>query len=149
MLSDRRPPAVASRPPADGVPSSRSTSSITNRATSRWNGNTAHGRRCRDLFKSFLKQAGDPSEPATQAAITALVEQIVIAEQARADCLAEGGLTKIGLELVIRAENLANRTLKRLKLDKVTASTKGKSMRDRAEAAQRAMNASAAPESQQ
>ena len=145
MPSDRRPLAA-------GLPPASSRSAATNRPASRWNANTAHGRRCRDLFKSFLKQAGDPGEPATQAAITALAEQIVIAEQARADCLAEGGLTKIGLELVIRAENLANRTLKRLKLDKVTPSTKGKSsMRDRAEAAQRAMDASAAadaPESQ-
>jgi hypothetical protein len=151
MPSDRRPPA--------GVPPASSRSAASNRPTSRWNANTAHGRRCRDLFKSFLKQAGDPTEPATQAAITALAEQIVIAEQARADCLAPGGLTKIApggktnLELAIRAENLANRTLKRLKLDKVTSSTKGKSsMRDRAEAAQRAMDASAAadaPESQQ
>ncbi len=71
------------------------------------------------MFRSYLKQAGSPTEPATHAAIMALAEQIVIAEQARAECLTDGGLTKISLELVIRAENLANRTLRRLKLDKM------------------------------
>lgn len=80
-----------------------------------------------------------------QAAILSAAEQTVLAELARGECLAPGGLTKINLELVIRAENLANRTLKRLKLDKVTPSTKGKpSWRDRAEAAQRAADESAA-----
>jgi hypothetical protein len=78
------------------------------------------------LFRSFMRQAGNPTEPATQAAILALSEQMVLAELARNEALAGGGLTKIGLELVIRAENLANRTLKRLKLDKPAKSTTSK-----------------------
>src|SRR5438105_4510113 len=108
----------SNRTPAAGMPPASSRAAATNRATSRWDGNSAQGRRCRDLFKSYFLQAGKPDEPAAQAAITALAEQVALAELARAECLAAGGLTKISLEMVIRAENLANRTLKRLKLDK-------------------------------
>jgi hypothetical protein len=121
---------AASRPPAAGVPLPSSRSAATNRPASRWNSNTASGRRCRDLYKSYLKQAGSPTEPAAQAAVMALAEQIVIAEQARSACLADGGMTKLNLELVIRAENLANRTLKRLKLDKLDSKRTGPSLDD-------------------
>lgn len=142
MPSDR--PGIDGRSQADRTPTAgrSQANATTNAPLSRWSGRSACGRRCRDLFRSYLKQAGSPTEPAAQAAIMALAEQIVIAEQARAECLRDGGLTKISLELVIRAENLANRTLKRLKLDKPAPSTKGKpSWRDRAEAAQRAVEA--------
>lgn len=108
----------ASRPPTADVPPASSRSAATNRPASRWNSNTAQGRRCRDLFKAYSRQLGNPDDPATQAAIAAAAEQTVLAEIARSECLADGGMTKISFELVIRAENLANRTLKRLKLDK-------------------------------
>jgi hypothetical protein len=55
----------------------------------------------------------------------------VLAELARAEALAPGGLTSISLPLVIRAENLANRTLKRLGLAKPTCSKRvGPSLQD-------------------
>jgi hypothetical protein len=106
-------------------PPASSRAAATNRPASRWDTNTKTGRRCRDLYKSYLKALGNPDDPATQAAVMACAEQVVIAERARSELLVAGSTTKTGLELVIRAENLANRTLKRLKLDKpVTAPRK-------------------------
>jgi hypothetical protein len=52
----------------------------------------------------------------------ALSEQVVIAELARAACLVDGGMNSLNLALVIRCENLANRTLRRLKLDQPISS---------------------------
>jgi hypothetical protein len=121
MPADNRPPAAAK-------PSARSAAAATNSPTSRWNGNTSTGRRARDLFRSYLKQAGSPSDPGAQAAIAALSEQVVIAEQARAMVLADGGMTMSNLALVVRCENLANRTLRRLKLDQPVSKRAGSSL---------------------
>jgi hypothetical protein len=98
------------------------------------------------LYRTYVAQLGNPTDAATQAAILSAAEQIVISELARAECLAPGGMNKINLEMVIRAENLANRTLKKLKLDKpVTAPRKSfhEKMAER-EAEQRAAEARAA-----
>jgi hypothetical protein len=89
---------------------------------SRWSGRTSLGRRCKDLYRAFSKQAGSPTDPAAQAGIMALAEQTVISELARSECLADGGMTKINLELVVRTENLANRTMRRLGLGKPVSS---------------------------
>jgi hypothetical protein len=118
MQDESRPGADTPHPADVAKSSARSTSSVTNRATSRWNGNSKIGRRCRDLYRSYSRQAGNPTEPAAQAALVALVEQITLAELARTACLVAGGMSSLNLALVIRCENLANRTLKRLKLDK-------------------------------
>jgi hypothetical protein len=122
MTPNRTVIAGASPPDRSLVAGRSQASAQTNTPMSRWNGRSALGRRCKDLFRSYWKQAGNPTEPATQAAIMSLAEQTVISELARSDCLADGGMTKINLELVIRAENLANRTLRRLKLDKSVSS---------------------------
>jgi hypothetical protein len=112
----------ASRPLAAGLSPPSSRSAATNRASSRWNGNSATGRRCKDLYKALLKQAGGPDDPAAQAAVLAAAEQTVLAELARSACLANGGLTKLNLEMAIRDENLAARTRKRLGFDKPVSS---------------------------
>lgn len=117
------------RPGAAGLPPASSRSAATNRPASRWNANTAIGRRCRDLYRSYLKQAGNPDDPAAQAAILAAAEQTVLAEIARQDCLS--GMTSVNVELTIRLENMAARSLRRLKLDKLVSSKRaGPSMDD-------------------
>jgi hypothetical protein len=116
MSDESRTIAVAPRRAADASPSARSASSVTNRATSRWNANTTVGRRARDLFKAYFRQLGQPDDAGTQAAILAAAEKVVLAEMAREDCLK--GMTAISVELVVRLENLAARSLRSLKLDK-------------------------------
>jgi len=59
------------------------------------------------------ESAWQPGDVPTQAAILAAAEQTVLAEMARLEALAGSGR----LELVIRAENLANRTRKNLGLE--------------------------------
>jgi hypothetical protein len=114
---------------AAGLPPASSRSAATNRPGSRWNANTATGRRCRDLYKAYMKQAGNPDDPAAQAAILAAAETVVLAEVARKDSL--NGMTAVNVELVVRLENLAARSLRRLKLDKPVSSKRaGPSMDD-------------------
>ena len=110
------------RPPVAGQSPASSRSAATNSPSSRWRKNTATGRRCRDLYKAYLKRAGNPADADTQAAILAAAEQTVLAEMARLDLIA--GMNGVNLELVIRAENLANRTRKNLGLDKSNSSKK-------------------------
>jgi hypothetical protein len=78
----------------------------------RADGRTPDGRRIRDLFRSYLAALGNPSDPATQAAVLAAAELIVAAEAARARLLADGSGADI--DQVVRLENLAGRALKRL-----------------------------------
>jgi hypothetical protein len=146
MPPDRSRIAARSLPDRTAIAGRSQANATTNTPLSRWSGRSTTGRRCRDLFRSYLKQLGSPTDPATQAAIMALAEQVVIAESARSECLAAGGLTKISLELVIRAENLANRTLKRLKLDKPATAPRKTFMEKmiEREAAQKAAEAKAA-----
>jgi hypothetical protein len=112
----------SNRPGAGAQPPASSLSAATNRPASRWNANTATGRRCRDLYKSYLKQLGGPDDPATLALILAASENVVLAEMARHECLT-GGLTG-GAEMLIRLENSANRSLRRIGLAKVAAPAK-------------------------
>jgi hypothetical protein len=127
-MNENSPP---DRAPVAGISPPSSKAAATNSPASRWKGNTRTGRRCRDLFRAFMAQAGNPDDPAMQAAILAASEQTVLAEIARSECLADGGMTKNSLELVIRAENLASRTLRRLKLDKpVSTKRTGPSLAD-------------------
>jgi hypothetical protein len=145
MPDESRPGADGLRPGADAKPSARSTSAITNKATARWNGNTKHGRRCRDLYEAFLKRSGSPADADTQAAILAVAEKVVLAEIAREDCLK--GMNAFSVELVVRLENLAARSLRTLKLDKVpTAPRKSLADRLKEQAAARQAAADAPPD---
>lgn len=117
------------RPGTVAESSARSRSAATNSPASRWNKNTATGRRCRDLFWSFMSRLGTPTDPAAQASILAAAEQVVISELARSECLS--GLNGMNMQLMIRAENLAARTLKRLGLEKPVSSKRaGPSLQD-------------------
>ncbi|GAA0024113.1 hypothetical protein BDS110ZK23_20570 [Bradyrhizobium diazoefficiens] len=89
-------------------------SEITNSPLSRWNGNTATGRRARDLFRAYLSTLGNPADTPTLALVLAAAEQTVIAENARRDHL-EG---KLVLSEVVRAEGMAARALRRVGLNK-------------------------------
>jgi hypothetical protein len=137
-MDEPRSVAVAPRPGRTPIaplsrPSSRANSnaSSTNSPLSRWSGRTSLGRRCKDLYKAYWKQAGSPADAALCAGIMALSEQTVISELARSECLAPGGMTKINLELVVRTENLANRTMRRLSLGKPVSSKRtGPSLED-------------------
>lgn len=89
-------------------------SEITNSPLSRWNGNTATGRRARDLFRAYLSTLGNPADTPTLALVLAAAEQTVIAENARRDHL-DG---KLVLSEVVRAEGMAARALRRVGLNK-------------------------------
>jgi hypothetical protein len=152
-MSPNRPGAAgtppANRPPAVALSSARSRSAATNRPASRWNANTPTGRRCRDLYRAYLGQLGNPADPATQALVLAAAESVVLAEIARQDCLR--GLNGMTAELMIRLENTANRSLRRIGLNKpvpVPRKTFHEKMAER-EAAQKAAEAKAAATSDQ
>jgi hypothetical protein len=106
----------------------------------RGRGRSPEARRLRDLFRSYLMQLGSPTDAATQALILAAAEAVVIAEGARADMLAgKGGAG----DAVVRLENLADRKLRRLGLNKPTTPPRKSFMEKMAEheAAQRAAEA--------
>ena len=92
----------ASRPGADAKPSARSRSAATNRPASRWNSNSAGGRRCRDLFRGYMRALGSPADEPTVALAIAAAEAVALAETARQDCLS--GMTAINVELMIRLD---------------------------------------------
>jgi hypothetical protein len=133
-MDESRPGAVASplpsRPPAVAVASARSRSAATNRPSSRFNANTATGRRCRDLLKGYLRALGDPTDAPTMALAVAAAEGVVISELARTACLSAGGMTGINIELMIRAENTANRALRRIGLAKASPKPAGPNLQE-------------------
>lgn len=73
-------------------------------------GNTARGKRLRDLFSAFLTTMGAPTDVVAQANALAAAELIVAGEEARARLLAGTG----NVDEVVRIENLAARAAKRL-----------------------------------
>jgi hypothetical protein len=95
--------AIAARPLT-------SRSATTNRPLRRANGNTATGRRVRDLFRAYVTGAGNPDSDAFRAAALAAAELTVAAEAARAKLVAGEG----DLDQLIRLENLASRSVRRL-----------------------------------
>jgi hypothetical protein len=111
------------RPGAAGLPPASSRSAATNRPASRWNANTATGRRCRDLFRGYMRALGEPTDEPTVALAIAAAEAVVLAEQARQECLA--GMTGVNAELTIRFENAAARALRRIGLAKATPKASG------------------------
>lgn len=73
---------------------------------------TAQGRRIRDLYRSYLKAMGDPTEPRLQADALAAAELKVAAEIERAKLLAGQG----DADAPVRVENLAARAERKLGL---------------------------------
>jgi hypothetical protein len=107
----------SSRPDRTTNAPANNRSAATNRPSSRWNLKSVSGRRCRDLYRGYLSQLGNPSDAPTLALIVAATEAIVLAEDARKECLA-GGLNGMSAELMIRCENTAARALRRLGLNR-------------------------------
>jgi hypothetical protein len=102
----------------------------------RANGNTAQGRRTRDLYRGYMAALGSPADAATQALILAAAEQVVIAEFTRHAHLAG----KAELDAVVRAENMSARALRRLGLNKPAPAPR-RSLAEKMAAAQRAADA--------
>lgn len=131
-LPDR--PAIDGRSLPDRTPiAARSTanrSAATNRPISRWNLRSTGGRRCRDLFNGYLRQLGNPTDDPTVALVVAAAEAIVLAEDARKECLA-GGLNGMSAELMIRCENTAARALRRLGLNRAAPPAPRKSLAEK------------------
>jgi hypothetical protein len=84
----------------------------------RINGNTATGRRIRDLYRSYLAGMAN-ADDACRAAVLAAAELVTAAEAARANLLAGQG----DVEQIVRLENLANRAVRRLGLRRTEAPT--------------------------
>ncbi|WP_342711436.1 hypothetical protein AAFG13_06080 [Bradyrhizobium sp. B124] len=110
-------------------------------------GRTAQARRVKDLYAGYLDALGNPADVPTLALVLAAAEAVAIAEVARAAYLDGKG----DLNAVVRAENTANRSLKRIGLAKPSATAKPKKtfaerMAD-ADAARRAAEAAAEPSS--
>jgi hypothetical protein len=73
-----------------------------------------------------MTRLGNPADPATAALVLSAAELTVAAEKARADLLAGNG----DLNGAIRIENLVNRALKRLGLNKPAPKPSGPSLRE-------------------
>jgi hypothetical protein len=84
---------------------------ITNKPLLRWNGNTAAGKRVRDIYQSLAVQIGSPSDPYQQTAILTAAELIVATEeQRRRAALGE----PVDLNALVRVSNLADRAVRKL-----------------------------------
>jgi hypothetical protein len=101
---------LAHRPAAATNPLLNRSATTNNPLRVRADGRTPQGKRIRDLFRAFQTAAGDAGDPATVANILAAAELTVAAEAARAALLAGSG----DIEQVIRLENLAARSVRRL-----------------------------------
>jgi hypothetical protein len=96
------------RPPA--APSRCRSRTTNDPIRSRFNLNSVGGRRVADLYKSYLRGMGDPTEPSVQANCLACAELKLAAETARADLLAGKG----DIDQVVRLENLSDRATRKL-----------------------------------
>lgn len=83
---------------------------VTNNPMVRTNGNTAEGKRTRDLFHAFMAETGKPDSDVFRAAALAAAELTVAAESMRSKVLAGAG----DVEQLVRIENLASRAVRRL-----------------------------------
>jgi hypothetical protein len=77
--------------------------------------NTARGRRVADLVRAYLTALGNPTEVERQADAIAAAELQVLAEEARAAALKQGGGD---LDQVIRVQGAADRAIRKLGLDR-------------------------------
>ena len=93
---------------ADRPPASRS--ATTNKPLRRVNGNTAAGRRVRDLYRAFLA-AMSRADTIAQASALNAAELAVAVEQAR---LAAARGEAVDIDALVRLSNLADRAVRRL-----------------------------------
>lgn len=77
-----------------------------------------------------MSQLGNPNDVPTIALAIAAAEAIVLAEDARKECLA-GGLNGMSAELMIRCENTAARALRRLGLNRAAPPAPRKSFAEK------------------
>jgi hypothetical protein len=84
---------------------------ITRKPLSKWNGNTATGKRVRDLFRSLMAAAGNPADPVMQAHVLGLAELTVAVEVQRAKAVAG---QDVDLVSMTRMQNIVHRELRRL-----------------------------------
>jgi hypothetical protein len=96
----------------------------TNDPASRASLNTSQGRRVADLYRSYLRAMGDPTDAVAQANVLAAAELKAAAEKARADLLA--GKATIGD--VVLLENTADRAARRLNLKPPSPGSAGPTM---------------------
>lgn len=102
---------LAARSPSEAR-APRQRSATTNGPMRRVSGNTAAGRRLRDLYGAFLQHMSNPADTIAQASALNAAELTVATENARAELLAGCG----DIEQIVRLENLANRAVRRLGL---------------------------------
>jgi hypothetical protein len=95
---------VVERPP-------RSRSATTNQPLRRANGNTATGRRVRDLYRAFLQHMGNPADTVTQSNALNAAELAVAVEQARLPAIRGEA---VDIDALVRLSNLADRAVRRL-----------------------------------
>jgi hypothetical protein len=86
---------------------------VTNKATKRFNKNTALGRRLNDLYRALLNAIGNPTSTLAHAHCLRAAELRVLAEDARAKLLAGDG----DPDTVVRLEGAADRAERKLGLD--------------------------------
>jgi hypothetical protein len=72
--------------------------------------NTSQGRRVADLYRSYQRALGDPTDAVAQANVLAAAELTVAAEMARVELLAG----KADVDQLVKLENLAARAIRRL-----------------------------------
>jgi hypothetical protein len=119
----------ADRTPIGGSAPRNNRSAATNRPSSRWNLKTASGRRCRDLYRGYMTQLGNPTDAPTVALAIAAAEAIVLAEDARQECLA--GMNGLNAAQMVRCENSAARALRRLGLNRAAPLAPRKSLAEK------------------
>jgi hypothetical protein len=101
---------------AEAVAHPKSRSLTTNRPLhKRLNGNTAAGRRVRDLYRAFIGSMGNPTDTLSQANALHAAELAVAVEQQR---LAAARGEPVDLNALVRLSNLADRAVGRLHLDR-------------------------------
>jgi hypothetical protein len=83
---------------------------LTNRPLARANGNTASGRRIRDLYRALMVAMGNPTDTLAQANALAAAELRAASEAARSRLLAGDG----DADQVVRLEGAADRAERRL-----------------------------------
>lgn len=96
---------------------------VTNRPLSRVRQDTPEGRRRADVFLAYLKTLGNPTDPGMQADILRAAELTVAAEIARSKLLSDPASCADvdNLNTLVRVENLVERALRRLGLDRKRA----------------------------
>jgi hypothetical protein len=113
---------------AVGAPSKTRAKLTNNPAGAGRHGQSAEGRRVRDLYRAFVAQLGNPTDAGVQAAVLAAAENVVIAEQVRALFLA--GAPAVSASDVVRAESTSNRSQRRLGLHKPAQKPAGPTLQD-------------------